>query len=106
VKALRDTTPKIVRPKPARAAPLSEFIVELGQPLKYDVFATLSVRDAVGLTGHTHRPARVKQVVLRKPVVKDSTAAKAAKPAPKDSTAAKAAKPTPKDSAAAKVKKP
>jgi hypothetical protein len=106
VKALRDTTPKIVRPKPSRAAPLSEFIVELGQPLKYDVFATLSVRDAVGLTGHTHRPARVKQIVLRKPVVKDSTAAKAAKPAPKDSAAAKAAKPTPKDSAAATVKKP
>ncbi|MFI5245486.1 MAG: Ig-like domain-containing protein, partial [Gemmatimonadales bacterium] len=32
VKALRDTTPKIVRPKPSRPAPLSEFIVELGQP--------------------------------------------------------------------------
>ena len=67
VRAARDTVKPVVRPKPARPAPLSEFIVELGQPLLYDVFATLSVRDAVGLTGHTHRPPRVKQVVIRKP---------------------------------------
>src|ERR1035441_8183891 len=62
VKAARDTVKVVVLPKPSRPAPLSEFIVELGQPLPYDVFATLSVRDAVGLTGHTHRPPRVKQV--------------------------------------------
>ena len=114
VKALRDTTPRVVRPKPSRAAPLSEFILELAKPLKYDVFATLSVRDAMGLTGHTHRPARVKQVVLRKPAVKDTTAAKAAKPSAKppakpparDSTALKTATPDPKDSTAMKAKKP
>lgn len=106
VAALRDTTTRIVRPKPARPAPLTEFILELGQPLRYDVFATLSVRDAMGLTGHTHRPARVKQLVLRKPAAKDSTALKAAKPPPKDSTAGKSPKPAPKDSAAATVKKP
>ncbi|HEX7546433.1 MAG TPA: Ig-like domain-containing protein [Gemmatimonadaceae bacterium] len=106
VKALRDTTPKILRPKPSRAAPVSEFILELARPLQYDVFATLSVRDAMGLTGHTHRPARVKQVVLRKPAPKDSTAAKAAKPPAKDSTAAKTAKPPATDSTARKAAKP
>jgi hypothetical protein len=106
VKALRDTTPRIVRPKPSRPAPVSEFILELAQPLKYDVFATLSVRDAMGLTGYTHRPARVKQVVLRKPAPRDTTAAKSAKPSPKDSAATKSAKPAPKDSAATKPPKP
>src|ERR1019366_6882149 len=80
VKAARDTTKRVVLPKPSRPAPLSEFILELGQPLPYDVFATLSVRDAIGLTGHTRRPPRVKQVVIRKPAPKDSTAAKARKP--------------------------
>jgi len=82
VKAARDTTPKVVAPKPSRPAPVTEFIVELGQPLPYDVFATLSVRDVYGLTGHIHRPARVKQVILRKPP-----------PPPKDSSAAKVKKP-------------
>jgi hypothetical protein len=107
VKALRDTTPKIVKPKPSRAAPVSEFILELAHPLKVDVFANLSVRDAIGLTGHTHRPARVKQFVLRKPAAKDSTAAKNAKPSPKDSSATKSAKPVSKDSTAAtKASKP
>jgi hypothetical protein len=106
VKALRDTTPVIVRPKPSRAAPVSEFILELAQPLKVDVFATLSVRDAIGLTGHTHRPARVKQVVLRKPAAKDSASAKSTKPSPKDSAATKARKPAPNDSTAAKAPKP
>ena len=80
VKAARDTTKRVVLPKPSRPAPLSEFILELGQPLPYDVFATLSVRDAIGLTGHTRRPPRVKQVVIRKPAPKDSAAAKARKP--------------------------
>jgi hypothetical protein len=80
VKAARDTTKKVVLPKPTRAAPVSEFILELGERLQFDKFATLSVRDAIGLTGHTHRPARVKQVVLRKPPPKDSTALKPKKP--------------------------
>ena len=80
VKAARDTVKRVERPKPSRPAPLTEYIVELGQPLPYDVFATLSVRGAVGLTGHVHTPARVKQLVLRKPAPKDSTAAKAKKP--------------------------
>jgi len=81
VKAARDTTKKIERPKPTRPAPLSEFIIELGQPLPYDMFGTLSVRDPIGLTGHIHHPARTKQFVLRKPVnPKDSAAAKAKKP--------------------------
>ena len=79
-KAGRDTVKHVERPKPSRPAPLTEFILELGQPLPYDIFATLSVRGAVGLTGHVHTPARVKQVVLRKPAPKDSTAAKAKKP--------------------------
>ena len=106
VNAARDTVKPVVRPKPARPAPLSEFIVELGQPLLYDVFATLSVRDAVGLTGHTHHPPRVKQVVIRKPPPKDSTALKARKPSPQDSTALKARKPPPQDSTALKARKP
>jgi hypothetical protein len=106
VKAARDTVKPVVRPKPVRPAPLSEFIVELGEPLRYDVFATLSVRDAVGLTGHTHHPPRVKQVVIRKPPPKDSTALKARKPPPQDSTALKARKPPPQDSTALKARKP
>ncbi len=80
VKAARDTTKKIERPKPSRLAPLLEVILELGQPLPYDMFGTLSVRGAMGLTGHVHTPARVKTFVLRKPVSKDSTAAKPKKP--------------------------
>lgn len=89
VKAARDTTKRIVRAKPSRPAPLSEFILELGEPLKYDRFMTLSARDVKGLTGYVHHPARVKQFVLRKPVVpKDSAALKPPlKPAPKDSAA-------------------
>ena len=80
VRAARDTVKKVERPKPSRPAPLSEFILELGQRLPFDAFANLSVRGAVGLTGHVHTPARVRQVVLRKPAPKDSTAAKAKKP--------------------------
>jgi hypothetical protein len=80
VKAARDTTTRVERPKPSRPAPLSEFILELGQPLPFGKFATLSARDIVGLTGHVHKPARVKQFVLRKPLPKDSTAAKPKKP--------------------------
>jgi hypothetical protein len=94
VKAGRDSVKPVVLPKPSRAAPLSEFILTLAEPLPYDMFGTLSVTDATGLTGHVHKPARVKQVVLRKP------------PAPKDSTAAAAKKPPAKDSTAAPVKKP
>jgi hypothetical protein len=80
VRAARDTVKKIERPKPSRPAPVTEYIVELGQPLPYDVFANLSVRGAIGLTGHVHTPARVRQVILRKPVPKDSIATKAKKP--------------------------
>ncbi len=87
VKSARDTVKPVVKPKPSRAAPLSDFILELGQPLPYDKFATLSVRGVLGLTGHTPKLARVKQVVLRKPAPKDSTAVK--KPAPKDSAVVK-----------------
>jgi len=91
VKAARDTVKPIVRPKPSRPAPLVEFILELGEQLPYDKFATLSVRDVKGLTGYVHHPARTKQFVLRKPVVpKDSAALKPPpKPAPKDSAALK-----------------
>jgi hypothetical protein len=92
VRASHDTVKKVALVKPSRPAPLSEFIVELGQPLPFDVFATLSVRDVIGLTGHTHKPARTKQFVLRKPP----------KPPSKDSLSVK--KPLSKDSAA--VKKP
>ena len=95
VKAARDTVKKVEAPKPTRPAPLQEFILELGSPLKYDVFATLSVRNPVGLTGHVHTPARVKQVVLRKPP-----------PPPKDSTATKPKNPQPRDSAAVRPKSP
>jgi hypothetical protein len=80
VKAARDTVKHVERPKPTRPAPVSEYIVELGQPLRYDVFANLSVRGAVGLTGHVHTPARVRPVVLRKPAPKDTIPAKAKKP--------------------------
>jgi hypothetical protein len=80
VKASRDTTKVVVLPKPSRPAPLSEFILELASPLPYDMFGTLSVSNAVGLTGHVHHPARSKQLVLRKPAPKDSTAARAKKP--------------------------
>jgi hypothetical protein len=93
VKAGRDTVKAVVLPKPSRAAPLSEFILTLSEPLPYDMFGTLSVADATGLTGHVHHPARVKQVVLRKPPPKDSTAAPGRKPPPKDSTAAPVKKP-------------
>ena len=80
VKAARDTVKKVELPKPSRAAPLAEFILELARPLPFDIFATLSVRDATGLTGHVHRPARVKQIVLRRPPPKDSTAVQPKKP--------------------------
>jgi hypothetical protein len=80
VKAGRDTAKVVVLPKPSRPAPLAEFILTLGEPLPYDMFGTLSVTGATGLTGHVHHPARVKQVVLRKPPPKDSTALKAKKP--------------------------
>jgi hypothetical protein len=79
VKAGRDTVKKVPPPKAARPAPLSEFIIELAQPLPYDMFATLSVRDVRGLTGYIHKPARTKQFVLRKPP----------KPPSKDSAAVK-----------------
>jgi Big-like domain-containing protein len=79
VRAARDTIKKVEKPKPSRAAPLSEFIVELGEPLPYDEFGTLSVKGVVGLTGHIHTPPRTKQFVLRrppKPPAKDSAAVK------------------------------
>lgn len=90
VKEARDTVKKVVMPKPTRPAPLSEFILELAEPLPYGRFATLSVRDPVGLTGHIHHPPRTKQVVVRKPEPKDSTAAPGKKP---DSTATKVRRP-------------
>jgi hypothetical protein len=80
VKASRDTVKVAVMPKPSRAAPLSEVILELATPLPYDMFGNLTVSNAVGLTGHVHHPARSKQVVLRKPAPKDTTAAKPKKP--------------------------
>lgn len=80
VKASRDTTKVAEAPKPSRPAPLSEVILELAAPLPYDVFGALSVSDAVGLTGHVHHPARSKQLVLRKPAPKDSTASKPRRP--------------------------
>ncbi|MFI5233286.1 MAG: Ig-like domain-containing protein [Gemmatimonadales bacterium] len=80
VKASRDTTKAVVLPKPSRPAPLSEFILELAAPLPYDMFGTLSVTDATGLTGHVHHPPRSKQFVLRKPAPRDSAAVKPAKP--------------------------
>lgn len=89
VKAARDTIKVIERPKPARPAPLSDFILELGEPLRYDVFVTLSARDVAGLTGHVHRPARVKQFVLRKPPPPPKTDSTALKPPAKDSAALK-----------------
>jgi hypothetical protein len=104
VKEAHDTVKKVVLPKPARPAPLSEFILELGQPLPYDKFATLSVRDAIGLTGHVHHPARVKQVVIRKPAPKDSATVNGKKPSPKDSAAANAKKPD--SAAAARARRP
>jgi hypothetical protein len=76
VKASRDTTKVVVLPKPSRAAPLSEFILELAAPLPYDMFGTLSVSEAAGLTGHVHHPSRGKQFVLRRPAAKDSSAVK------------------------------
>jgi hypothetical protein len=76
VKAARDTVKPVEKPKPTRAAPVTDFIIELAQPLPFDKFATLSARGILGLTGHTPRVPRVKQVVLRKPVPKDSTALK------------------------------
>jgi hypothetical protein len=78
--AARDTVKKVEVPKPSRAAPQSDFVLELATPLPYDRFATLSVQDPVGLTGHVHRPGRTKQVILRKPPPKDSTAARVKKP--------------------------
>ena len=80
VKASRDTTKVVVLPKPSRPAPLSEVILELAAPLPYDMFGTLSVSGAVGLTGHVHHPARGKQLVLRRPAAKDSTARKPVRP--------------------------
>ncbi len=77
VKAARDTVKVVEKPKPSRAAPVTDFILELGQPLPFDKFATLSARGILGLTGHTPHLPRVKQVVLRKPAPKDSTALKA-----------------------------
>ncbi|HEY2849341.1 MAG TPA: hypothetical protein VGI97_05650, partial [Gemmatimonadaceae bacterium] len=80
VKAARDTVKVTVIPKPSRAAPLSEVILELATPLPYDMFGNLSVSNAVGLTGHVHHPSRSKQLVLRRPATKDTTAAKPKKP--------------------------
>ena len=80
VKAARDTVKKIEKPKPNRPAPLSEFIVELAQPLPFDTFGTLTAEGIVGLTGHTRVPPRTrKQFVLHrppKPAAKDSAAVK------------------------------
>jgi hypothetical protein len=76
VKAARDTVKPVVKPKPSRAAPVTDFILELAEPLPFDKFATLSARGILGLTGHTPHLPRVKQVVLRKPPPKDSTALK------------------------------
>jgi hypothetical protein len=80
VRASRDTTKVVVLPKPSRPAPLSEVILELATPLPYDIFGNLTVSNAVGLTGHVHHPARSKQIVLRKPAPKDTTAAKPKRP--------------------------
>ncbi len=94
VKAARDTVKRVEAPKPQRPAPLLEFIVELAQPLGYDRFANLSVRDAIGLTGHTRKPARPKQFVRRKPVVPDSLSVSPKKPGAKpDSSVAVPKKP-------------
>lgn len=75
IAAARDTVKRIVLPKPSRVAPISELILQLAQPLDYNVVAEVTANNITGLAG-AHRTT--KRSLTRKPP-----------PPPKDSTATK-----------------
>jgi hypothetical protein len=70
----RDTTRKITTAKITRAAPLSELVLELREPLLGNVPLQISVKDAVGLTGAKRSSSR--QFTYRPPAPVDTLAKK------------------------------
>ena len=74
LRALRDTVTREPAPKPARPAPVSEYVLELATPLVSGTQMWLEARNATGLSGAV-RPGAVR-FVWRRPERKDSTATK------------------------------
>lgn len=76
IRAARDTAKVEPLPKPARPAPLSEYVLELAAPLVSGAGMRLEVRDAVGLSGAVRASPNQTLFLWRRPEPKDSTAAK------------------------------
>ena len=76
IRAARDTAKVEPLPKPARPAPLSEYVLELAAPLVSGAGMRLEVRDAVGLSGAVRASPNQVLFLWRRPEPKDSTAAK------------------------------
>ncbi len=99
-RAARDTVKREPLPKPARAAPLSEFVLDLAEPLVPQQQLRLVAHDLTSVSGVTRSSERV---FTRRPPPKDSTAAPGTRPGTRPGTKPGAA---PKDSAAAARPKP
>lgn len=84
VRAARDTVRRVAPPKPARAAPLAEYVLELGQPLPLSTNVRLVAKELRGLSGN---PRTSERSFSRRPPPKDSVGTPGAK------SAAPAAKP-------------
>jgi hypothetical protein len=76
IRAARDSTKVEPLPKPARPAPLSEYVLELAVPLVSGAGMRLEVRDAVGLSGAVRPSPNQALFLWKRPEPKDSTATK------------------------------
>lgn len=76
IRAARDTSRVVPLPKPARPAPISEYVLELAAPLVSNAGMRLEVRGAVGLSGAVRASPNQTLFLWRRPEPKDSTAAK------------------------------
>jgi hypothetical protein len=76
IRAARDSSKIVPLPKPARPAPISEYVLELAAPLVSGAGMRLEVRDAVGLSGAVRASPNQTLFLWRRPEPKDSTAAK------------------------------
>ncbi len=98
----RDTTRKVITAKINRAAPVSEIVLELLEPILPNVPLQITARDATGLTGAKRTSAR--QYTFRPPPPPKDTAkvdpkapAKNGKPSAKDTSATAKPPATPPD---------
>ncbi len=76
VRASRDTVRRVAPPKPARAAPAGEYVLELGEPLPLSTNVRLVAKELHGLSGN---PRTSERSFSRRPAPKDSAGAPATK---------------------------